>query len=58
VDCACPEPPQPDTQLEPLVWDCDALWLVEAVFDADELAVLVLFCEAELSPALPGFPMA
>jgi hypothetical protein len=30
--------------------------LVEAVFDADELAELVLFCEAELSPALPGFP--
>jgi hypothetical protein len=30
---------------------------VEAEFDADELAVLVLFCVAELDPALPGFPM-
>jgi hypothetical protein len=57
VDCACPEPPQPDWQLEPLVWDWLAFWVVEAVFDADEFAVLVLFCEAELSPALPGFPI-
>jgi hypothetical protein len=53
----CPDPPQPDWQLELL--DCDwlAFWFVDAVFDAEEFAVLLLFCEAELAPLLPGFPM-
>jgi hypothetical protein len=49
-DCACPEPPQPTWQLELLVCDCVAFWLVLAVLDADELAALFKFCEAELEP--------
>jgi hypothetical protein len=27
-----------------------AFWVVSAVFDADDVAVLLLFCEAELEP--------
>jgi hypothetical protein len=49
-DCACPEPPQPTWQLELLVCDCVAFWVVFAVLDADELAVLLLLCVAELEP--------
>jgi hypothetical protein len=55
-DCACPEPPHPYWQLELLVWDCDAFWVVLAVLDADELAVLLRFCEAELEPLAGAAP--
>jgi hypothetical protein len=55
-DCACPEPPHPNWQLELLVWDCDAFWVVLAVLDADELAVLLRFCEAELEPLAGAAP--
>ena len=49
-DWACPDPPQPARQLELL--DCDwwADWLVEASFDAEESAELLLLCVAELEP--------
>ena len=45
-------------QLELLDCDWVAFWFVEAEFDADELAVFVLFCVAELEPAGPGLPIA
>jgi hypothetical protein len=50
--CAWPEPPQPATQLELLDWSCVALWSVLAVFDADDVALLLLFCVAELGPVV------
>jgi hypothetical protein len=49
-DCACPEPPQPTWQLELLVCDWDAFWVVLAVLDADEFAALLRLCVAELEP--------
>ncbi|HWI73880.1 MAG TPA: hypothetical protein VNT55_18105 [Baekduia sp.] len=49
-DCACPEPPQPATQLELLVWVWLAFWVVLAVLDADEFAALLKVCVAELEP--------
>jgi hypothetical protein len=55
-DCACPEPPQPTWQLELLVCDCEPFWVVLAVLDADEEAVLLLFCVAELEPLGAWFP--
>jgi len=42
-DCTCPEPPQPTWQLELLVCDWDAFWVVLAVLDADEVAALLRF---------------
>jgi hypothetical protein len=33
-----------------------AFWLVEALFDADELAELLRFCDAELEPPPLGCP--
>ena len=49
-DCTWPEPPQPTWQLELLVWVWLAFWLVLAVLDADEVAVLLAFCVAEDEP--------
>jgi hypothetical protein len=49
-DCACPEPPQPTWQLELLVWVWLAFWVVFAVLDADEVAVLVAVWLAEDDP--------
>jgi hypothetical protein len=49
-DCACPDPPHPTWQLLLLDWDCDAFWVVLAVLEADELAVLLRLCDAELEP--------
>ena len=43
VPCACPEPLPPD-------WDWFAVWFVVLEFDADDVALLLRYCEAELSP--------
>jgi len=48
----CPEPPHPTWQLELLFWVWLAVWVVLDVFDAVELAVFVLFCDADGSPLL------
>jgi len=50
TSCACPEPPHPAAQLELLDWCWPADWFVDAVFVADESAVLVLCWVAELEP--------
>jgi hypothetical protein len=51
--CAWPEPPHPATQLELLDWDWLALWLVDAVFDAEDVAELLRFWLALLDPDGP-----
>lgn len=48
--CDWPDPPQPEWQLELLVCDWLAVWSVDAVLDADDVAELLLLCEAELEP--------
>ena len=54
--CACPEPPQPTAQLDELLWDWEASWLVSAEFDADESAELSSFWLALLVPPLTEPP--
>jgi hypothetical protein len=54
--CAWPEPPQPNSQLELLVWLCVADCVVSAELDAVDVAELSRDWLAELSPPYTSPP--